>query len=188
MNQLSITKEEINELPIYQFEGDIELIETEEHALEAINKLKNESVLGFDTETRAAFKKGESYDICLIQLATAEASYLFRINKFELTKELVDLLADGKIIKAGVAISDDIKGIKKLIPFKESGFVELADLARKQGIKNFGLRALTAIFIRKRLSKKVKASNWERDELSAAQIHYAAADAVVGYLLYQHMN
>lgn len=181
---LSITKDEINLLPTYQYQGTIVLIETAEDALAAIENIKNEPVLGFDTETKASFKKGEHYDIALLQLATKTHSYLFRLSKFKLMPELTALLADPNIIKAGVAVRDDIKGLQKLLPFKEQGFVELADIAKEKNIENFGLRALTAILLKSRLSKKAKVSNWQKSELTPAQIAYAASDASVGYEIY----
>lgn len=182
--KLSIAKDEINKLPLYQFSGKIWLIESKEDAQKAIEILKDETVLGFDTETRAAFKKGESYDVSLIQLATKTDAFLFRINKTKMLSGLVDILANPKIIKSGVGIIDDIKAINKLMPFKEAGFVDLAQVAKSKGIQNFGLRALTAILLNKRLSKGAKVSNWDKRELSTAQISYAACDAVVGYEIY----
>lgn len=185
--QLSISKEEINQLPLYQFKGNVELIDLEEDALKAIEGLKNEKILGFDTETRAAFKKGERYDVSLLQLATGTHAYLFRLNKLPIIQGLADILADPNIVKAGVAVRDDIKALKKLIPFSESNFVDLAEVAKEQKIKNFGLRALTAICLNKRLSKKAKVSNWERQELTSEQINYAACDAVVGFEVYEKL-
>ena len=185
--QLSITKDEINQLPRYQFGGEIVLIESKEDALKAIDQLKNEPVLGFDTETKAAFKKGEKYDVALVQLATDTHAYLFRISKFSMIQELADILANPNIIKTGVAIVDDVKGLKKLCPFDESGFIDLADIAKQKNILNFGLRALTAICLKKKLSKNAKISNWQQQTLTPAQIHYAASDAVVGYLIYHKL-
>jgi ribonuclease D len=185
--QLSITNDEINILPMYKFEGTISLIESEKEAVEAALKLKDESLLGFDTETRAAFKKGESYSVSLLQLATDTHSYLFRLNKFPLIKELVDILENPNIVKAGVAVRDDVKALNKLSKFSESNFVDLAVIAKEKKIEKFGLRALTAILLQKRLSKKAKISNWERVELTPMQIEYAACDAVVGYEIYQKL-
>lgn len=183
---LSISKEEINALPQFQFAGEIIIITSEEEALKAIKILKIQKRLGFDTETKAAFKKGERYDVCLIQLATKNQAFLFRINHFKIPLELLEILSDANIVKAGVAIADDIKEINKLAPFTAAGFIELADMAKKRKIKNFGLRALTALCLQKRLSKKAKASNWEREELTEGQIQYAASDAVVGLLIYEY--
>jgi len=182
--KLSISKDEINQLPPYRFKGTIVVIESEQDALDAVNTLKNEKILGFDTETRAAFKKGESYEVSLLQLATKSHAYLFRLNKIKLIPELADILSNPNIIKAGVAVRDDIKALKKLYPFKEAQFVDLAEVAKQKKIENFGLRALTAIFLNKRLSKKEKISNWERKDLTPGQINYAACDSDVGLQIY----
>ena len=182
--EISISKDEINTLSPYIFNGKITLIESEADAQIAITSLQKESILGFDTETRAAFRKGESYDVSLLQLATDTEAYLFRLNKFPLIQELADILANPEIVKAGVGLKDDIIALKKLLPFKDSNFIDLADIAKQQNIKNFGLRALTAICLNKKLSKKSKISNWERQELTPAQITYAACDAVVGFQIY----
>lgn len=179
-----ISKEEINSLPLYRFSGKVKLIESEADQLEAVNDLKNEKVLGFDTETRAAFRKGESYDISLLQLATNTKAYLFRINKSPMIPELVELLSDENIIKAGVAVRDDVKGLQKLYPFTANSFVDLGQIAKEKKIITFGLRPLTAIYLKKRLTKGAKISNWAQDELTPDQIRYAACDAVVGYELY----
>ncbi|MFT6604752.1 MAG: ribonuclease D, partial [Bacteriovoracaceae bacterium] len=150
--------------------------------------LKKETVLGFDTETRPSFKKGEVYDVSLLQLSNANDSFLFRLNKFNFPQELADLLADPKIIKTGVAIRDDVIALQKLHPFEEAGFFELADEAKKQRYENFGLRALTAIFLRQRLSKKAKITNWEQARLTRAQLEYAALDSWVGLQIYHKIK
>jgi len=183
--RLSISKDEINKLPMYRFDGEIILVESKTDALAAVEAIKNEPILGFDTETKAAFKKGESYKVSMLQLATDTHAYLFRLNKCTLLDEIVEILEDPMIVKAGVAIDDDIKALKKLNHFKENNFIDLARIAQEKKILNFGLRALTAIFLSKRLSKKAKISNWQRKELTQTQIDYAASDAVVGYLIYK---
>ncbi len=184
----SITKDEINELPMLKFKGELILITNQKSAIRAVNDLKKESVLGFDTETRPSFKKGETYDVSLLQLSNETTSYLFRLHKFDFPRELADLLADGNIIKSGVAIRDDVKGLQKLHPFEDAGFFEIADEAKAQGYKNFGLRALTEIFLGKRLSKKAKITNWEQARLTQAQLEYAALDAWVGLQIFHRIN
>ena len=181
---LTISKEEINTLPQYKFNGPIILIESADDALSAINDLKNKCVLGFDTETRPAFNKGQSYSVSLLQLATPTKAYLFRLNKFPMSLELANILENPNIVKAGVAVRDDINALQKLHPFTANNFVELSELAKHNKIEKFGLRALTAILLKKRLSKNSKISNWARQELTPAQIHYAASDAVVAFEIY----
>ena len=179
MKKITITSEEINEMPLISFKGKVSLITKEDQCAEAIAILRKEKVLGFDTETRPAFKKGESYPVCLLQLSTDEQAFLFRLNKIPLTEEIRDLLADETIIKTGVAIRDDIKGLKALAPYEEKGFIEIADLAKDLGIKKLGLRSLTGILLDRRLSKKNKLTNWEKEKLTPDQLNYAATDAWV---------
>jgi ribonuclease D len=184
----SITKEEINELPMLKFDGEIKLITNQKDAIAAVQILKGEPALGFDTETRPSFKKGEVYDVSLLQLSNQRDSFLFRLNKFDFPRELADLLADPAVVKTGVAIRDDVIGLQKLHPFEDGGFFELADEAKKQSYQNFGLRALTAIFLGQRLSKKAKITNWDQPKLTRAQLEYAALDSWVGLQIYHKIN
>jgi len=183
-----ISKDEINELEMLKFSGPIEVITDLDRAREVAILLAKESVLGFDTETKPSFKKGESYDVSLLQLATNSHCYLFRLHFFEFPKELADILADTNIAKVGVAVRDDIKALQKLYPFKDGSFFDLATKAKEIGVNNFGLRALCAIFLGFRLSKKAKLSNWEQGTLTESQIHYAACDAWVGHEIYLRME
>jgi len=180
----SISKDQINKLPLYHYKGRVEVIDNKEKALIAASKLKKNKILGFDTETRPSFKKGEYYDVSLLQLGTDSEVFLFRLRHTSLIPEIIEILEDPSIIKAGVAIDDDIKALKKLHPFKENSFADLATMAQKNGIQTFGLRALAAIFLSKRLSKREQTSNWDRKVLTQSQITYAACDAAVGYKIY----
>jgi ribonuclease D len=179
-----ITKAEINELPMQSYDGRILLFNTEAEAEAAASNLLKESLLGFDTETRPAFRKGESYDPSLLQLATENAVYLFQIQQCGLTPSLIKVLSSPDIIKAGVAIDRDIADLQSLEPFEADGFVELAVPAKKARIKNLGLRGLTAILFGFRISKKEQVSNWARAELTESQKTYAATDAWLGRKIY----
>jgi len=180
-----ITKEQINELPMHEYRGKIIVIETFEGALKAIALLLKEKILGFDTETRPSFQKGEVYQVSLLQLATEDCAYLFRLNKIPFPKELTQILSNANIIKAGVGIRDDIKGFQKLHAFEPQGFVDLSHEAGNLGFTSFGLRALTGIFLGERLSKAAKVTNWENMHLTPAQIKYAASDAYVGLKIFE---
>jgi ribonuclease D len=184
----SITKEAINELPMKHFPGNSQVISKKSDIKNAVNQLREEPVLGFDTETRPSFKKGEHYPISLLQLSTAKNAYLFRLRKTSFPSELTELLADDSIIKVGVAIRDDIKGLQDLSKFEPGGFVELADLATKLKVKNLGLRSLAAIFLDFRISKAAKLSNWDNETLTESQISYAATDAWVGREIYMNIK
>lgn len=181
---LSITNEQISDMPLITFEGKIHLIETEEATLAAVKKLKKEKYLGFDTETRPVFKKGVSYPVALLQLSTDNNAYLFRINKTPLSLEILSILSDKNIKKAGVAIHDDIVALQKILDFTPAAFVEIAEVAKQRGFKKLGLRNLCAAILDKRMSKKAKLSNWEANVFTEAQLKYAATDAWIGLLLY----
>lgn len=179
-----ITKAEINELPMQQYEGPIQLCRSADEAETAARKLLKETLLGFDTETRPAFRKGESYDPSLLQLATESEVYLFQIQQCGLTPALLQVLASPDIIKAGVAIDRDVSELKEMAHFEPAGFVELATYAKEAKIKNLGLRGLTAILFGFRISKKEQVSNWARKDLTESQQTYAATDAWLGRKIY----
>ncbi|MBT7864746.1 MAG: 3'-5' exonuclease domain-containing protein 2, partial [Opitutales bacterium] len=132
---LHISKAEINQLPMRKYEGPIHVIQTADDAKRAAEKLSMETLLGFDTETRAAFRVGESYDPSLLQLASADHVFLFQIKLTGLVPELCEILSNPNILKTGVSIRDDVKELRKLSPFEPAGFVELATYAKKSKIK-----------------------------------------------------
>jgi len=183
-----LSKEEINALPIGKWEGPVRLIRTQDQAREAAHALASESIIGFDTETRPAYRKGESHPPALLQLAGESEVYIFQLAQTGLPGPLRKILSDPEIIKAGVSLAYDLCELKKLTPFRPAGFVELASLARKAGIPHHGLRGLAASLLGFRLAKGAQTSNWARTELTPAQISYAATDAWAGRELYLHLN
>lgn len=98
--------------------------------------------------------------------------------------EIIQILSCPNIVKAGVAIRDDIKGLQKLSPFKAQGFVELADYVKDFGIEQFGLRSIAAVTLGIRISKGAKLTNWENTKLKPEQLKYAATDSWVGREIY----
>ncbi len=182
-----IKKDEIQEFPLLKFEGTIHVISTPEDLEPAVMRLRKEPLLGFDTETRPVFRKGHFYPVALLQLSTASEAYLFRLNHLKLPTPLVHLLEDQNLLKLGVGLRDDIKALQHLAPFQPGGFVDLGLVAKQLDIKNLGLRSLTAIFLKHRISKSAQVSNWENPELTSAQITYAATDAWIGREIYVHM-
>lgn len=184
----SISKDEINELALLVFSGEIEVICNETECDRAIEFLLHQPLLGFDTECRPSFRKGEVHDIALLQLATLDRAFLFRLNLFKPTSKLIDLLSTDQVKKIGVAVADDIKGLQRLSNFEPQGFVEIADMAKQLKIKQLGLRSLAAIMLGKRVSKSAQLSNWEAKTLSEGQLSYAATDAWAGLKLYHSLE
>lgn len=179
-----ITDEELAELPLSVFEGNIHLIEKVEELTDAVNYLKKHPILGFDTETRPAFKKGQNHQVALLQLSTANEAFLFRTNLIGLSPGLIKILGSPSIIKVGAAIRDDIKILQKLAHFKPGGFVELQELVKQYGIENFSLKKLAAIVCDMRISKSQRLTNWEAPVLTEQQQVYAATDAWISYMIY----
>ncbi len=179
-----ISKAEINELPMMQWEGEIRVLSTPEAMQTAVQALQSCPHLGFDTETRPTFKKGQYYPPALIQLASPDCVYLFRICKIDSLDPLLPLLESESILKTGVAIKDDVKELRAIQDFKPAGFIEIADITEKLGYENRGLRALAALLMGGRISKAAQVTNWARPELDQKQIRYAATDAWIGRELY----
>ena len=182
-----LSKEEINLLPIQAWEGPIVLIQEEEALATALEKLRREPVLGFDTETRPTFTKGKTCRPALIQLATADTAYLIQLTHMPFSDAIAELLSSPHVLKVGVAIHDDMKALARIHPFTADGVVDLAVMARARGIQAQGLRTLAANLLGFRISKSAQCSNWENHELTPQQVKYAATDAWVGRELYFHM-
>ncbi len=184
----SISSQEYVDLPLKTFEGDIVLVDNIQMVRMASRYLNQYSILGFDTETKPIFKKGETRRVALLQLATEEKAFLFKVLKIGLPDELISIFSNPNIIKAGVAIRDDIRGLQKMAPFNPEGFVELQDTASAAGIQNLSLKKLSAIVCGFRISKAQQLTNWESQELTDQQIVYAATDAWVSLKIYLNLT
>ncbi len=183
-----IPKEILDELPVRSFEGEIYLIDNRKDLFTAVETLKNQTLLGFDTETRPVFKKGVYHKVSLLQLATEEKAYLFRLNEIGLPKELVNILSDKNIIKTGVAIKDDIKALQKLNKFIPGAFIELQKYVDEFGIEDNGLKKITGNVLGFRISKGARLTNWDNKVLTGTQLKYAATDAWVSYKIYSKLS
>ncbi|MCW3786407.1 3'-5' exonuclease [Plebeiibacterium sediminum] len=183
----TISNEVLNELPLQHFEGEIVLVEHEDGIAQVMKEVEGETVVGFDTETRPSFKKGVTNSIALFQLSTKDSTYLIRLNKTGVPESLKGLLEDESVLKVGVGIRDDIRGLQKLVPFKPQGFVELQSLAIEKGLKDFSLKKLAGILLKFRVSKRQRLSNWEAETLSKAQMVYAATDSWVALEIYKKL-
>jgi len=182
-----IPKEILNNLPVKSFNGTIYFIEDENGLNEIMPFLKNADILGFDTETRPAFKKGITYNVALLQLATSENAFLFKLSKLGLPDILTEVLENENVIKTGAAIHDDLKALKKLKNFNPGGFVELQTFSDEFGIKDNGLKKLTGNLLGFRISKGARLTDWSNDVYTENQLKYAATDAWVSCEIYKKL-
>ena len=183
-----ISKEELHELSLVHFEGQIRVIERPDEANAVVDRLKLLPVLGFDTETRPSFTKGIINNVALLQLATATEVYLFRLCKMRIPKSLLALLSNPDILKIGAAIKNDIDTLQRIAKIRPRGFVDLQDMVRKFDIKDISLAKMAGIVLGVRISKSQQLSNWENSILTEAQQRYAATDAWMCYLIYEKLN
>ncbi|MDR3706578.1 MAG: 3'-5' exonuclease domain-containing protein 2 [Paludibacteraceae bacterium] len=173
----TITKEKINVLPICTFTGNIIVVTSKEQLEDSIQELKKETILGFDTETKPSFAKGVINKVALMQIATENTCYLFRLNKIGLPMELERLLKNKKIKKIGLSLRDDFSALNKRKVFCPESFIDLQKIVANYGISDLSLQKIYAILFGEKISKSQRLSNWEAETLSEAQQHYAALDA-----------
>lgn len=188
MFQPGITSEELSQLPVISYQGDIRLVDRSELVRPAVQALRNQKVLGFDTETKPSFKKGVVNKVSLLQLATNQEVFLFRLNRIGLPESIADILSDENIVKVGAAIRDDIKILQKLRVFSPAGFVDLQHIVKDFGIESKGVRQLAGIILGGRVSKAQQLTNWEATEISDNQKVYAATDAWVCLEMFQKLS
>lgn len=184
----SVDKEYIQSLPERSFEGKIYLIDSFFKQEKIKPVLLQEKAFGFDTETKPSFKKGNIHQVALIQLATSDKAFLFRLNKIKMPDFLIQIIQSPQYIKIGTAIKEDLNALNRLQPFDPKGFIDLQDFVKKFGITDNGLKKLAANVLGIKISKKNQTSNWERTVLTKSQIQYAATDAWVCLEIYKTLN
>lgn len=182
-----ITKEDMRAMPLLAFEGNIHVIDSEKECNKAVKALRNFDVLGFDTEKKPTFNKGEYNHTAMVQLSTLEDAYLFRLNEMGYPTSLFDLMSDGSILKLGISIDDDLKDLNKARKFKPQNFTDLNDVVRELGVKHMGVKKLAAVILGARISKNQQVTNWEADKLTPAQQKYAATDAWICLAIHEEL-
>lgn len=185
---LTISKEEVAELPIETFSGNIIIIDKPEDIDNAIEELSKHSIIGFDTETRPSFKKGQVHKVALIQLSTIDTCYLFRLNKIGYPDQLDSILCNEDITKIGLSLRDDFAAMNRRSEMIPVNFVDLQPFVDKYGIEDNSLQKIYAILFGKKITKRQRVSNWEAEELSDAQKNYAAIDAWACLKIYNHLT
>lgn len=180
-------KEAIHELPQVLFTGRIIVITSEKKAEKAVDFLLKQSILGVDTETRPVFRKGQSYKVSLLQVATHDTCFLFRLNILGITPSIKRLLENTETKMIGLSWHDDLLALHKRSDFKKGNFIDLQDIIGDLGIKDLSLQKLYANIFRQKISKRQRLTNWNNETLSEKQKQYAATDAWACIQLYEEI-
>lgn len=184
---VTISKAELSKLPTERYNGRIHLIDNIDKVGPAIERLRHAGVIGFDTETRPCFKKGQHHKVALLQLSSHTDCWLFRLNKIGLTEDIKDFLEDPEIIKIGLSIHDDFHNLRNIRPIEPKGFIDLQPFVKKYLISDNSLARIYSIVFGKRISKSQQLSNWEAPTLTQAQQNYASLDALACINIYDYI-
>ena len=180
-------KKAITELPQVLFPGRIITIINESDADKAVDYLLSCDILGVDTETRPTFKKGQQHKVALLQVATHDTCFLFRLSDIGLPKSVIRLLEDKQIPKVGLSWHDDLLSLSKREKFTPGYFIDLQNLVGTLGIKDLSLQKLYANIFHQKISKRQQLTNWDADVLNDKQKEYAATDAWACVMLYNEI-
>lgn len=180
-------KKLIADLPRVVFEGRIIVILTEREAVKAVDFLLSQPILGVDTETRPSFRKGHLNKVALLQVASRDTCFLFRLNQLGMSPSIKRLLEDVSVPKIGLSLRDDMHMLRMLGDFREGRFVDLQDHVQEIGVEDMSLQKLYANFFGQKISKREQLTNWEADILKDKQKQYAATDAWACIMLYDEL-
>lgn len=182
-----ISKEQLQQLPVRVFEGQVIVIDKPEQVSEAVAYLRKSRILGVDTESRPSFQKGIHYPTALVQIADHKRCFLFRLTHIGMPKELADLFADPNICKVGLAFKDDINGLRRRHDFTPANCVDIQKIVVQYGLLDLGLQKLFAICFGRKISKAQQLTNWENSHLTPEQARYASTDAWATLLIYEDL-
>ena len=184
----TITKEEISTLPVEEFAGRIIVIQTKAEADKAVEYLMKYDLVGFDTETRPSFKKGQYYKVSLIQISTDDTCFLFRLNYIGFPESLKQFVSSPEVTKIGLSLRDDFGALRKRSSVEPVNFIDLQSIVGSYGIDAASLQKIYAILFKKKISKGQRLPTWEADVLTEPQKKYAALDAWACLTIYKHLN
>ena len=182
-----ISKDLIHWMPIAGFDGEVFIIDTPEDVQPAVDYLAQQTVLGVDTEARPSFNRGVHYPTALVQIATEQRCYLFRLNHIGMPQPLAAIFADNRICKVGLAFKDDLNGLRRLRNFRPANCIDIQQLVGRYGILDLGLQKIFAICFGRKISKSQQLTNWENAVLTPEQARYASTDAWATLLIYKEL-
>lgn len=180
-------KATINALPLVEYPYKINVILNEYEAERAVDYLLTCDILGVDTETKPAFRRGQNHKVALLQVATREQCFLFRLNHLGLPQSIIRLLSNRMVPMVGLSWHDDIMSLHRRAEFTPGWFIDIQDLIGNIGIEDKSLQKLYANLFGEKISKRQRLTNWEADVLSDKQKEYAAIDAWACINLYDEI-
>lgn len=167
---------------------EVRMVRSEHDAAEALAALLASDALGFDTESKPTFAKGEvSTGPHLVQLATDDVAYLFQIGASPSVDVLRAVLESQLILKVGFGLTDDVRRLRSKLGIDANNVLDLSTALRRGERNTLGAKTAVARFFGQRLqkSKKITTTNWAMPRLTEKQILYAADDAHVALRVYR---
>ena len=183
-----ISKDLIHWMPLVCFEGEVVVVDKEEQIADAMRYLNSQIIVGVDTESRPSFRHGVHYPTALLQIATEERCYLFRLSNLGMPQAVADFFSNPSIFKVGLAFRDDVNGLRRLRDFVPANCVDIQKMVSKYGILDLGLQKIFAICFGKKISKSQQLTNWENAILTPEQARYASTDAWATLLIYKELS
>ena len=188
MHDVSIDKQAINQMPLVNFPGRIHIINSIPQVKSVVTALRTAPLVGFDTETRPSFHRGERHNIALLQLSTHTDAFLIRLNKTGIPAYLKEYLEDKNYHKVGISTTDDFHQLTRACDMQPAGFIELQQMVKQYGITDMSLQKIYAILFQHKISKGQQLTNWEAPQLTESQQRYAAIDAWACLRIYERLN
>ncbi len=185
-----IDREKLAGLPKVDFPGRIVIVNTLQGARLAVNYLNTQDVVGVDTETRPSFRKGmKKHKVALLQIASADVCFLFRLTHFDIPDFLEDFLQN-QVLKVGLSLKDDFDSIRHRNSgdLAKGNWLDLQDYVPHFGIEEKSLQKIYAVIFGKKISKAQRLTNWEAEPLTFSQQCYAATDAWACLHIYQYLE
>jgi ribonuclease D len=168
------------------------LVTNARQAETAFDDLARVGDVGFDTESKPTFHKGQkSEGPHVLQFATMERAYIFQSHVVECEPVIVRLLKSTEIRKIGFDLRGDLTHILRRFGIRPGGIVDLDRSFKKLGYRNaVGAKSAIAMLFQRRLlkSKSVTTSNWASHNLSDGQLVYAANDAYAALKVFHALN
>ncbi|MFC3457084.1 3'-5' exonuclease [Massilia haematophila] len=189
---MSATPDDI--LPPYQglALSGVLVVKSASDAASALQALAAADVIGFDTESKPTFAKGEeSTGPHLVQLATDDSAYLFQIGAApppQVVALLRTVLESDAILKVGFGLGDDLRRVRAKLGIEPQNVLDLSTALRRRGERNpLGAKTAVARFFGQEMqkSKRITTTNWALPRLSDKQILYAADDAHAALRVYR---